>query len=90
MSADQRGLPTIALLCALCGALVAWNITDIAADARARRASMVAARNLDQAEDMLKACFDHRIFLVGTAIYRCEARLSDLTTANFPELESGG
>ena len=88
MSAD-RGLPVIAGLCVLCGVLVAWNVVDIAADIKARRAAQVAERNLDQAEGMLKACFDHRVFVVGTAIYRCRAVESDLTTEHFPELSGG-
>ena len=85
MSAD-RGLPAITGLCVLCGALVAWNFADISADLKARRAAGVAERNLDQAEGMLKACFEHEIFLVGTAIYRCQAEKSELTTAQIPEL----
>ena len=88
MFAD-RGLPAIAFLCALCGALAAWNITDLAAEVRERRAELVAERNLGQAEDMLKACFQHSVFFVGTDIYRCRAVKSDLTTANFPELRGG-
>lgn len=89
MSADHRGLPAIAGLCALCAALVAWNVADLAADLKARRAANVAERNLDQAEGMLKACFKHEIFLVGTAIYKCQAEKSELTTAQVPELRGG-
>lgn len=85
----NTGATTIVGLAALCGALVAWNIVDIAADIKARRAAQVAERNLDQAESMLKACFDHRVFIVGTAIYRCRAVESDLTTAHLPELNGG-
>lgn len=89
MYADQRGLPVIVGLCAVCAALVAWSIADIVSDARARKAAAVAERNLVQAEGMLKACFKHEIFLVGTAIYRCQAEKSELTTAQVPELRGG-
>jgi hypothetical protein len=85
----ERGLPAIACMCTLCGALVAWNIADLVADVKARRAQRVAESNLAQAESMLKACFDHRVFPVGTAIYRCRAEKSELNTAHFPELGSG-
>lgn len=84
--ADQRGLPAIVCLCAVCAALVAWSITDLAGDARARKAAQVAERNLGQAEDMLKACFRNAFFTIGTAIYVCEARESELTTDQVPEV----
>jgi uncharacterized membrane protein YccC len=79
-------MPAIVFLCTLCGALVAWNLADLVADVKARRAQRVAESNLAQAESMLKACFDHRVFPVGTAIYRCRAEKSELNTAHFPEL----
>lgn len=40
MSVDNHGMPTIAGLCALCGALVAWNVGDIVAGADARSAEL--------------------------------------------------
>ena len=86
MSADNRGMPAIVIMAALCGALVARNITDISATMKARRAAQVAERNLAQAEGMLKACFQHSIFIVGTAIYRCAAVKSELTIMQVPEL----
>lgn len=86
MSADHRGLPLIAGLCALCSALTTWNAADLVATVSARRAAIVAERNLDQAEDMLKACFRHAIFVISTDIYRCEAHKSRLTTAQVPEV----
>lgn len=89
MSADSRGMPAIAGLCVLCGALVAWNVSDIAAGLKARRAALVAERNLDQAEGMLKACFRHAVFVVGTDIYRCRATRSELTTRHVPEVVGG-
>jgi hypothetical protein len=85
----ERGLPTIAGLCALCGALVAWNVTDLAAGIRARRAADVAERNLTQAERMWTACLRNAFFVVGDDIYLCRARKSGLTTAQVPEVSGG-
>jgi hypothetical protein len=48
----------------------------------------IAARNLEQAESLLTACFDHDVLIVGTAIYRCKAVKSEMTTADVPELKS--
>lgn len=86
MSADQRGLPLIAGLCTLCGALVAWNITDLVAGARIAKVQTVADANLQQAEQKWTACLRNTYFTVGTAIYRCRTEKSELTTAQVPEL----
>ena len=85
MSAD-RGLPLIATLVLINGASAAWCIADLHADLRLRRANAIAEANLTQAEGMLKACFRHGGFTVGTAIYHCQAKKSELTTAHVPEL----
>lgn len=86
MSADhQRGLPLIAGLCALCGALAAWNVADLVADVRIARARAVAEENLAQAEGMWMACHRDGIYTVGTDIYLAETRKSQLTTAQVPE-----
>lgn len=85
----ERGLPLIVGLCALCGALVAWNITDLAAEIRARRAADVADRNLVQAERLWVACLRNAFFVVGTDIYLCHARKAKLTTAQVPEAVGG-
>ena len=84
----ERGLSLIVGLCALCGALVAWNVTDLAAGIRARRAADVAERNLTQAERMWTACLRNAFFIVGTDIYLCRARKSEFTTAQVPELNN--
>ena len=90
VSADQRGLPIIGALCALCGALVAGNVSDIAADLRMRRAAAVAERNLDQAERKWVACLRNAYFLIDEDIYLCDARKSSLTTAQVPEVVGWG
>ena len=86
MSADHhRGLPSIAGLCALCGALVAWNIADIVAGVRITRVRMVADANLDQAERKWMACHRSEIYTVGTDIYLASTKRSQLTTEQVPE-----
>ena len=82
----DRGLPTIAGLCALCGALAAWNIADLAAGVRIAKVQTVADANLQQAEQKWTACLHNTYFTVGTAIYRCRTEKSELTTAHVPEL----
>lgn len=89
MSAD-RGLPLIAGLCALCGALAAWNIADLAAGVRVAKAQTVADANLQQAERKWMACHRGGFYTVGTAVFVCEARKSDLTVAQLPEVREAG
>lgn len=85
MSAD-RGLPLIAGLCALCGALAAWNIADLAAGVRVAKAQTVADANLQQAERKWMACHRSEVYTVGTDIYLAATKKSQLTTAQVPEL----
>lgn len=89
MSAE-RGVALIAILCTLCGALVAWNVTAIAAELKARKAADIAAGNLAQAEACVVACLHDGVCIFGTAIYRCRTEKSELTTADFPELAPRG
>ena len=89
MSAD-RGLPLIAGLCALCGALAAWNIADLAAGVRVAKVRMVAEANLEQAERKWLACHRGGFYTVGDAIYICASRRSDLTVAHLPEVLEAG
>lgn len=84
MFAD-RGLPAIAGLCVLCGALAAWNIADIAAGVRIAKVQTIADANLQQAERKWMACHRSEIYTVGTDIYLAETKKSHLTTAQVPE-----
>lgn len=82
----DRGLPAIAGLCALCGALAAWNIADLAAGLRIAKVQTVADANLQQAERKWMACHRSEIYTVGTDIYLAETKKSHLTTAQVPEV----
>lgn len=68
------------------GMLIEWHGAERRADVRVAKARAVGERNVIQAEDMLRACFQHTVFFVGSDIYRCRAVKSELTTAHFPEL----
>lgn len=50
------------------------------------RARAIGNSNLMQAESKWVACLRGGIFTVGTAIYRCRAEKSELTTAQVPEV----
>lgn len=86
MAADLRGLPIIAGLCILNGAIVSWNIAGLHAQLQIDKALAVGEANLQQAESRFVACLKHGLFTVGTAIYHCEAKRSELTTAQVPEM----
>lgn len=87
MAGDHRGFPLIAGLCALCGALVAWNVSDIAAGMREGRMRHVAEANLDQAERKWMSCHRSELYTVGTDIYLADTKKSHLTTAQVPEVK---
>lgn len=72
----------------LVGRLEYQDATAAETEARQTIERAIAARNLDQAESMLTACFDDGVLVVGTAIYRCRAVKSEMTTADVPELTS--
>jgi hypothetical protein len=86
-----RGCGITAVLIVVYGLVGRLEYQDaVAAEAEARQTieRTIAARNLDQAERMLTACFEHDVLIVGTAIYRCKAVKSEMTTADVPELKS--
>lgn len=71
------------------GMVIEWHAAEDRAWARVAKVRSIGDGNLQRAERMLKACFDHARFSVGTAIYRCRAERSELTTEQFPELRGG-
>ncbi len=85
-----RGCALAAVLIVVYGLVGRLEYQDaVAAEAEARQTIQraIAARNLEQAESMLTACFDDGVLVVGTAIYRCRAVKSELTTADVPDLK---
>lgn len=71
------------------GMTVEWHAAEDRAVIRIAKTRAIGDGNLLRAERMLKACFGHTHFTVGTAIYRCKAVKSELTTTEIPELREG-
>lgn len=62
------------------GFMIELNYINNRADARVAKARAIGDANTRQAESKWVACLRDDFFTIGTAIYRCTARKSELTT----------
>ena len=74
------------LACLFNGAFVGWSVASLHEARRVAEVRAVGDGNLARAEACVSACLHDGYCIFGTAIYKCRAEKSELTTAQVPEL----